>query len=309
MTLWQRPRRRLGLLPAVMMVIALSGCGNSESAAPSSGLTNAQFNYLAGNALHGTDQSFLFRANQLLTERCMNRRGFRYYPAQQAPLPPVVAAENELSATGKAPAEARQLAVRAQVGYGIVSSAEADHADPNANVPQNDTYVQSLPAAEQNRYMKALDGSGSRSCSAQVDDEIYGSTGANTSITQTPERVLAAVVTATQADVRVIAAERRWVRCFRRKTGRHFATGDAVAAWLEHEFGHETLSRLRDTEIRYSLADTRCRYSTGLAQTYSRALRQHANELTASEQGSLLAAFELRRRAVARAEKLLQNIT
>jgi hypothetical protein len=292
-------------LPAVL----LAGCGGAGRSSGNGGgayrLSDAQFNYLAGAGLFSSDQSFLFTAEQRLRQDCMQKKGFTYYPAQQAHLPEEIVANNVLTASGRPPSEAAQLAERVRVGYGVFGG--ADGGTPKA-VPQNDAYVQSMSRQQQAAYMAALEGDGvpGGGCLATTDKAIYGGASVVNSLIDTPQRIRGDIVVATRSDPLVVKKTADWSRCFRQRTGRSFATPDAVPKWLATLRGQGADSASAHAlEIRMAVADTKCGYSVGLAQAFSARFRWHADHLPASDHGALLSLFEIRQRSIARAKRLL----
>src|SRR5512142_3394149 len=139
------------LVMAALAAIPLAGCGTSGGTYL---LSDAQFNYLAGAGMLASDQSFLFTAEQRLRQDCMRKKGFTYYPAQQAHLPAAIVANNVLTASGRPPSEAAQLAERQRVGYGIFHGPR----EHEAGAPPNDVYVRSMTPQQQAKYVAAFEG-------------------------------------------------------------------------------------------------------------------------------------------------------
>lgn len=295
-------------LLAALPVILLAGCGGSGASSGDGGayrLSDAQFNYLAGAGLFSSDQTFLFTAEQRLRQDCMRKKGFTYYPAQQARLPEEITANNVLTASGRPPSEAAQLAERTQAGYGIFGG---DTGRGPKAVPQNDVYVQSMTRQQQAVYMAALEGDGvpGGGCLATTDKAIYGGTSVVNSLIDTPQRIRGDVVVATRSDPLVVRKTAEWSQCFRKRTGRSVATPDAVPRYLAAVHGQGVdLASARALEIRLAVADTRCSYGVGLAQAFSARFRWHADHLPANDRGALLSLFQIRQRSIARAKRLL----
>lgn len=296
------------LLIVASIGILLAGCGGSGRSSGDGGayrLSDAQFNYLAGAGLFSSDQAFLFTAEQHLRQDCMRKKGFTYYPAEQARLPEEITANNVLTASGRPPSEAAQLAERTRSGYGIFDGG-AGHGP--TSVPQNDAYVQSMTRQQQAVYMAALEGDGvpGGGCLATTDKAIYGGSSVVNSLIDTPQRIRGDVVVATRSDPLVVQKTAEWSHCFRRRTGRSVATPDAVPRYLASLPGQGSdLASARALEIRFAVADTRCSYSVGLAQAFSARFRWHADHLPANDRGALLSLFEIRQRSIARAKRLL----
>jgi hypothetical protein len=296
------------LVMAALPAILLAGCGGAGGSSGDGGgayrLSAAQFNYLAGAGMLSSDQTFLFKAEQRLRQVCMERKGFAYYPAEQARLPEEIVANNVLTASGRPPSEAAQLAERMRVGYGIFNG----NREREAESPPNDVYVRSMTPQQQARYAAAFEGDGvpGGGCLATTEKAIYGGSSVVNSLIDTPQRIRDDISVATQSDPLVVKATAAWSRCLQQRTGRRFATPDAVPKWLAALRGQGAdLASARATEIRFAVADTKCGYSVGLEQAYSSRFRWHADHLPANDRGALLSLFEIRQRSIARAKRLL----
>lgn len=313
--------RPLGIATVVAAVcaLALAGCGHTGESAT---LGRAEFEFLAGGGVAPQSQQYLFTATQELTRRCMSAHGYRYYPAKMAAPPRAMALDNELTFDGRAPAEAPQLAERRAKGYGVYESF-TERAPEGHEAPENDVYVRSLSPSQQERYMRTLEGDPSQratghppggpaysyvtgGCTGQVDREIYRSAQTANSIVTTPQAIRLQLVNAAEADPAVVKATGAWSRCIAQKTGREFTNPPAILNWLSRQYSREGPSAtLHDTEIELAVADTRCAYSSRLAQTYSATFRRRADHLPSSLQGALLAMLEQNRKAAQRAQAIL----
>jgi len=287
-----------------LTVITFAGCGGAGTQAGGGEaehrLSDAQFNYLAGAGMLSSDQTFLFTAEQRLRQSCMQKKGFAYYPAEQAHLPAQITANNLLTTSGRPPSEATQLSERMRVGYGIFNGPRGHE----TNVPPNDAYVRSLTAQQQVKYLAAFEGGVRRGgCLASTEKAIYGSSSVANSLIDTPQRIRDEISTATASDALVVKKMADWSRCFAQRTGRRFATPNAVRSWLVSQTGHRT--DLASLEIQLAVADAKCGYSVGLEQAYSARFRWHADHLPASDRGALLSIYQIRQRSIARAKRLL----
>lgn len=297
------------LLLAALPAILLAGCGGAGQPSGDGGggyhLSDAQFNYLAGAGMLSSDQTFLFRAEQRLRQECMQKMGFTYYPAQQAQLPEAITANNVLTASGRPPSEAAQLAERIRVGYSIFNGGD----ERETGAPPNDVYVRNMTRQQQAKYMAALEGDGvaGGGCLSTVDKAIYGGTSVINSLIDTPQRLRGDIVVATRSDPLVVKKTADWSRCFQQRTGHSFTTPDAVPRWLAAQNGKGAdLASVRALEIRLAVADTKCGYSVGLEQAFSARFRWHADHLSANDRGAVLSMFEIRQRSIVRAKRLLR---
>jgi hypothetical protein len=319
-----RLTRAPALLAVLLMPLVASVVGCGSSGGSSSALNNAQFAFLAEGGTVPQAQQYLFAATQELTRRCMTAKGFQYIPAHMAPPQPLAAANNELNANGRAPSESVQLLQREKVGYGIYESL-LPYAKQNgeASAPANDIYVRTLSSARQKQYMISLEGEPSQraqatppggtpytyvtgGCLARVNSELYGSPGVANAVVSTPQAVREQLVTATESDPSVVAEKLSWSRCIQQSTGHSFANPPAVAGWLSRQYSARGVTTgLRRLEISLATADTRCAYTTGLAQGYAATFRHRADHLSATLQGTLLLLLEDDKKAALRAEVIL----
>jgi hypothetical protein len=130
------------------LVAGLTGCA-SGAVSPAPHTTSGAvldmhiLDVLTRSGTWAESERVLTAADDRLTQRCMQERGFRY-PVDQR------------TATGNDDETAViDLPRRRRVGYGLTDTAGSMPQDPPSAV---DAYVRSLPAAEQERFRKALFG-------------------------------------------------------------------------------------------------------------------------------------------------------
>jgi hypothetical protein len=317
------PNRLLGCL-ALLMLPVLAACGSKASTGSSSNrLSPSEFAFLVGYGATAQDQPVRDHAEQILDQRCMQARGFRYYIGG-----PSISSQNGDSADdhsyipgiGTTRTEALAVAHRRQTGYHLYA-AYAKQA--SGNVPINDQYVRSLSAAEQARYQRALFGSQTKmktihtptggtytypttGCVAKGQAQLYGSVDAAQNVLTLPGYLLAKLGQDTVADSAVVAKTDDWARCVSRATGVSFKTPQDIIERLQREYTAQGATQaVRNQEISYAVADTRCQFRTGLAAAYAKVFRRRADQLAGSTRRLLLQTFEVEHKATARAQQIL----
>jgi len=134
------PKRLLGCL-ALLIVPVLAACGSKASTGSSTRLSPAEFAFLVNYGATAQDQPIRDRAEQILDQRCMQARGFRYYPGG-----PSASSQNGDSldqhpyvpGVGSTRTEALAVAQRQQTGYHLYPAYAKQAA---GSIPLNDQYV------------------------------------------------------------------------------------------------------------------------------------------------------------------------
>jgi hypothetical protein len=317
------PKRLLGCL-ALLIVPVLAACGGKASTGTSNRLSPSEFAFLVGYGATAQDQPVRDHAEQILDQRCMQARGFRYYIGAGASSQNGDTAEQHSYVPGVGPTRTEALAVaeRRQTGYHLYA-AYAKQAP--SNIPVNDQYVRSLSAAEQARYQRALFGSQTKmktihtptggtltypttGCVAKGQAQLYGSVDAAQNVLTLPGYLLAKLGQDTAADSAVVAKNDDWARCVSRATGVSFKTPQDIIERLQREYTARGASQaVRNQEISYAVADTRCQFRTGLASVYGKVFRRRADQLAGSTRRLLLQTLEVEHRATAHAQSILTS--
>jgi hypothetical protein len=319
------PKRLLRVM-ALLMLPVLAACGSKASTGGSSNrLSPSEFAFLAGYGATAQDQPVRDHAEQILDQRCMQARGFRYYTggsgasAQNGDSP-----EDHSYVPGVGPTRTEALAVaeRRQTGYHLFA---AYAPQSPSSIPINDQYVRSLGATEQARYQRALFGPSTKmktihtptggtytyptsGCVAKGQVQLYGSVDAAQNVLTLPGYLLAKLGQETVADPAVVAKNDDWSRCVSRATGVSFKTPHDIIERLQREYTAQGATQaVRSREIAYAVADTRCQFRTGLAAVYAKVLRRRANQLAGPTRRLLLQTFEVEHQATARAQRTLSS--
>ena len=300
------------MLPFVTMVVALvlsaCGSGSTKDSAKARPLTSPQLQFLIANG-QGPDVPALGEAQEILLRNCMKRHGLRYYTAPLQTTPESSAGD---IATGEGQNEAAELAKRRESGYGIfdrlVKSQNTGDAEESIKQTRpNDYYVMHLSQSAQSHYMRVFSGGASDGCIGAAERQLYGSVSSAREVTSNVS-VRQSVINSTQADPRVIAASNRWRTCFQKAAGKRFQSSNAVQDWLVAQYQHKGTTRaMRDLEIRFAVADTRCAFSSRLASVYTTVFDHYADHLTAQQEGLLLSLYGVEKRALGRAKRILNT--
>jgi hypothetical protein len=274
-----------------------AGCA---SAAPSSAqvkLTNAEIAVLTNSGLTGRAAAQVNNAYEKLVQRCMESKRFVYYPLIQT-VPDMTSPHPQLAGV---PQAYIGLAAREAGGYGFYSRAgqpAARHAGPDqaGGTDPEDRYVLSLPAADQQNYLLALQGpdnlratvmfpGGTTSsitaggCRGAAERRIYGSVvnylQATTGASLQTYRLFH-VVTADPAFAAVVT---RWSSCMARRGYYYGSPGDLWNSLAAHIQNSPTLAA-RDLEVRVSVADYDCSVAVKLVTTVRAVEDEHAMYLS-----------------------------
>ncbi len=303
----------------VLLVSALSACGRdanaprpharhaagtirhdwSSSRAGLSPLPSRAIKFMANAGSFPADRLMLSAAEALLTTRCMNDAGFKYYPGVPLASPPTPLAMDLYTVDGRPPPEAANLAARSRVGYGLFAFFTAlgrQAASGGPNVQRNQRYVASLGAAAQRRYDAVLLGVGSpqrtvafhditlsytnAGCHSRALAKLYGSVRMAELATAIGEYAFGLVDAQTKANQGVRVRLAAWSNCFVGSTHMRVANPNDAAALAQERYARVGPTRTAHTyERALAVADGRCQYSSGLAQTFSATFHALANAL------------------------------
>jgi hypothetical protein len=265
----------------------------------------------------------LFRADQVLRERCMRQRGFRYIPAGTPTTSALPATTGYPSTFYPQPMisaypEAVLLAFRQRHGFGLSTSAGASHTDPD----RNDRYLKTLSSARQQQWRNAW--MGHHGCYGLAQAELFGSQRAATLEQQVPVQIYNYLTSTvytpdgaiSAANPSTAAAAAAWSRCMRTATGHTWPDEDALISSLTNDqtltqSQSQSQSRLRfqlaAAETNLAVTGARCAYGTGQAQAFAAAFHHAATHLPAALATELRYLLDQRNAWIASAQTILAS--
>jgi hypothetical protein len=292
------------VLFAIVAGTVLAGCGavGSPVRQPTEvALTKAEFAFVASSGLTRNQLVTVAKAEDALTSRCMAAKGFAFYPGTPAPRSPLGSSIDLESYSGQPPNRAADLAARRLYGYGLFglftpAGELAGQGGRNAEFDQY-YYSHELTPRDQRRYQAALgggNGSGIHTietryvdvsyttggCRAAAQAKVFGSTRAAAVTTSVGNSTNAFVLRAVNQTPAVQAATLLWSRCMLARVHLRFADPNAPVAYLMRLYTkYGPVQSLREQEVRLSLTDAACQFSSRLAYVYSHAFRLDAGRL------------------------------
>ncbi len=308
-----RVRRRLarlgpGLVPALgalaalaiglLAIVGLDHHRPTRAPATANGtarrhLTPAAYAFALGGESAGAAGRLLFNADQKLRGRCMAASGLHYIPSVW-PDTTLPGARTDLPSSTGYPTtwypqpipgvypEAALLAEARSTAFGIHLGAVAlpSHADPD------DTYVSTLSPARRRTWIRTFDGR--HGCMWKASDGLYGSPRA-AAIAETLPTLLYDTLNGAayrrngvlrKDDGRIAASAAAWSRCMLGATGRDYADETAlINALFAFPPRTERTAGFARLERSDAVADVRCAYASGQAQTFAAAFHAAANRL------------------------------
>jgi hypothetical protein len=254
-------------LAAALVCVAGRAAGPASPpgpAAPSARTLERAAAVLTNDATTLRQRWRLFKAQQVLDQRCMRKLGLRYLITSAGPEPRADITTAEVLGTASPP------------DYGV--SAEI------SGTPAQDRYVRSLSSAERDRYITALSGPADRvapltlpsgdkgtyatgGCTAQTRVRLYGGVGAAFEDVLVPQDVNAIFDGYLARDPRHRAALARWQRCMA-GNGHRAQSPAALIQSLQAKAADGTDPASLDREERAAAtADHRCDAESDLRAT------------------------------------------
>ncbi|MEU5217419.1 hypothetical protein AB0G79_14625 [Streptomyces sp. NPDC020807] len=298
-------RRRVLIALVAMAAITIGGlAGCSEERAPEP--------TVPARELTGPEQARLGYAEELLVQRCMERKGFRY--RAQRPLEGV-----ELQNSGFVLDDVEWARAH---GYGSdvgrkVEAARRD--DPNR------LYAEGLSGARLAQYRAALLGgpdsrklsvdlpTGQRvtaelgGCQAQAGKELYGDPETWFRVDTIAVNLLPLYVPQLVKDERFADAVDAWARCMRGK-GHDYADPNEIDAALPALLKKQSPAAARTTEVRLAVAEATCAHSSGLAATGERLEREYRLRASKPYASELATRSRLQHTALAQAGEIVGSL-
>ncbi|GAB2958978.1 hypothetical protein GCM10023080_018590 [Streptomyces pseudoechinosporeus] len=295
----------LSVIALAAALICVAGCAagpasRPDPAAPSAQTLERAAVVLTNDATAKQQRWRLFNAQQLLDQQCMRKLGLRYLITSAGPEPSAGVTTADVLGSSSPP------------HYGISPTAD------DGDAPAQDQYVRSLPPAERDRYVTALNGpadqaapltlpSGDKGsyatggCSAQTQAHLYGSVRAAFEDVLVPQDVNELFDTSLAHDRQYQAALGRWQRCMV-TDGRKAQTPAALIQSLRTKAAQGTNPASLDREQRAAAtADRRCDAKSGLRSTLAARRAAFLRQQPATTLSRLEGVWQLRQQALRRA--------
>jgi hypothetical protein len=228
------------------LLVLLSACGRTASGASDRGQAAVSEQARRAQAIRAETLDLaerIWQAEDLLDQRCMQRLGFTVHPRRS---------KQEHADLNPYPASPTVEQARR---YGYQGGPPRDPADKDL---VRDAFPQ-LPAAEQTRYLTALDGGSSittgieivlddgrrryipdKGCRGETLRLLFGDVRAVAELNLSVEHGVVRAQRATDADERVVTVLRRWAECMSAEGHGEFGTPEAARGATEsyqHTFG------------------------------------------------------------------------
>ena len=276
-------------------------------------MTDAEVAVLTNSGRNPRALAQINNAVEVLVQRCMKSRGFKYYPVFMS-----AADEGGYPGLAGVPQAPIGLAAREANGYGFSRPMRAKERSYGGQAPSRNEkyaktagrqYVLALQGSTKDRVSFTFPGGMSGSvvgggCAAAAQRRIYGSVLNHVLATTGSDELTAYLLNAVTADPKFAAVVDKWAACM---AGRSFPYSSPENLWNSLASKIDTGKRtpaLRNLEIRVSLADYQCAKAVALvptvralqahhARNYSKALAGYLAKLTRIEARALKAAKAL----------------
>jgi hypothetical protein len=296
----------LSVIALAAVLICVAGCAagpasRPDPAAPSARTLERAAAVLTNDATAKRQRWRLFNAQQLLDQRCMRKLGLRYLITSAGPEPSAGVTTADVLGSGSS------------TNYGVSLKGGGGSGEP-----AQDQYVRSLPSAERDRYVTALNGpadqaapltlpSGDKGsyatggCTARTQAHLYGSVRAAFEDVLVPQDVNMLFDAYLAHDRPYQAALGRWQRCMSRD-GRKAQSPAALIQSLKARAaqGMSPASLDRD-QRREATADRRCDAESGLRATLAAQREAFLQQQPQTTLSRLEGVWQLRQQALRRA--------
>ncbi|MER5216171.1 hypothetical protein ABT063_37975 [Streptomyces sp. NPDC002838] len=297
----------LSVIALAAVLICVAGCAagpasRPDPAAPSARTLERAAAVLTNDATTLRQRWRLFNAQQLLDQRCMRKLGLRYLITSAGPEPPSGVTTADVLGSGSSP------------GYGV----PLKKGGGVSGEPAQDQYVRSLPSAEQDRYVTALNGpadqaapltlpSGDKGsyatggCTARTQAHLYGSVRAAFEDVLVPQDVNELFNSYLAHDRQYQTALGRWQRCMV-TDGRKAQTPAALIQSLKAKAAQGMSPASLDRHQRAAAtADRRCDAKSGLRATLAARREAFLRQQPQTTLSRLEGVWQLRQQALRRA--------
>jgi hypothetical protein len=301
-----------GLLASGAMPFGL-GFSTGGSVQATVRLTDAEVAVLTNSGRNPRALAQINNAVEVLVQRCMKSRGFKYYPVLMS-----AADEGGYPGLAGVPQAPIGLAAREANGYGFSRPARAKDRHYGGLAPSRNEkyaktagrpYILALQGSAKDRVSFSFPGgeSGSVSgggCAGAAKRRIYGSVHNYVLATNGSSDLTAYMLDAVTADPKFAAVVDRWAACM---ADHGFNYSSPENLWNSLATKIDTRKRtpaLRDLEIRVSLADYRCAKAVALVPTVRALQAHHARNYSKALAGYLAKLTRIEARALKVAKAL-----
>lgn len=285
-------------LGAALAATALTGCGSP--AADDSGRLRE---------LTHAEQAFVERTEEQLIKTCMERKGFRYWPAR-------VESARERQGGGYVQ---HDVAWARKHGYGGELDARAERA---RRADRNTAYARKLTRPKLVRYDTALDGSPddglvsvdlpgggtvrttTGGCRAKAESRLYGDFPSWFRAKKIARNLSAVYVPDLVKDTRFERAVRDWARCMN-EAGHPYADPPAIRAALPRLTRDTSRAEARALEVKLAVAEATCARSTPLFRTARDLDREYRKEKLAPYRADIASYRRMNLTALAQAKAVM----
>jgi hypothetical protein len=299
----------------VIVTLAAAGCttdtgDRSDTARPQRG-TAAEGAVHPVRELTDAEMVLIERAEQLLVGACVEKAGFKYWPA------PVMSVEERRS-RGYVLSDVDWAR---KYGYGGQLEKKAEkirRSDPN------NAYANSLPEAERIRYSKTVDGDPSKGmlsvelpaggtvqtprdgCWADTRERLYGDRATWFRVKKIATSLTPLYVPDLVKDKRLVNAVEAWARCMR-AAGHDYADPNEISDKRYALTAGLSPARAHATEVELAVAEATCAVETSLART-ARALEGEYRTKKLRRYSDDIAQYQrMRLTALARAKDVIES--
>jgi hypothetical protein len=275
-------------------------------------MTDAEVAVLTNSGRNPRALAQINNAVEVLVQRCMKSRGFKYYPVFMS-----AADEGGYPGLAGVPQAPIGLAGREANGYGFSRPMRARERPYGGQAPSRNEkyaktagrqYVLALQGSTKDRVSFTFPGgeSGSVSsggCAGVAKGRIYGSVLNYVLATNGSTDLTAYLLDAVTADPAFSAAVGRWSSCMA-GLGFNYSTPESLWNTLAERIDRSHTPAMRNLEIRTSVADYRCAGSVALIRTVRALQAHHARYYSMALAGYLAKLTRIEARALKAAKAL-----
>jgi hypothetical protein len=297
------------LAVAIALLVALSSCGSSQA------LRHPVDDVLVEGTVNLSDQDkgVLYRAEEILVSRCMNKEGFQYL---------VFEGFSKKKETAPSLYSSEDVAERARHGYGLAARKDQSH-----DLDANGRYVSTLSSFQRRQYDEALLGSLKADigqvrlldgtvvyftlsgCVASARTKLYGDNKLFMETTIFVENLRSEVERRVLADPRYLVALDLWRQCM--NLNGYVVENPAAAVELASRGGQyrrsEALASKPPNEKEIAVADANCSKRAQLTVTGKTLDREHEAKLIVEQRRHVDIFAQILQSSLPKARKIVES--